>query len=79
MLAYVLTQVVTDILLTYGEYSNVPEEFRPIYNMKNEFLKRLETLNLFNCWKLFCKDNQQRSQYGTFNDYRKCNIEEISI
>lgn len=38
MLAYVLTEAVTDILLTYGEYSNVPEEFRPIYNMKNEFL-----------------------------------------
>ena len=38
MLAYTLTQTVTDILLTYGEYSNVPEEFRPIYNMKNEFL-----------------------------------------
>ena len=38
-LAYVLTSAVTDILLTYGEYSNVPEEYRPIYNMKNEFLK----------------------------------------
>lgn len=37
-LAYILTSAVTDILLTYGEYSNVPEEFRPIYNMKNEFL-----------------------------------------
>lgn len=39
MLAYVLTEAVTDILLTYGEYSNVPEEYRPIFNMKNEFLK----------------------------------------
>jgi hypothetical protein len=38
MLAFVLTEAVTDILLTYGEYSNIPEEFRPIYNMKNEFL-----------------------------------------
>lgn len=37
-LAYVLTSAVTDILQTYGEYSNVPEEFRPIYSMKNEFL-----------------------------------------
>lgn len=36
--AYVMTEAVTDILLTYGEYSNIPEEFRPIYNMKNEFL-----------------------------------------
>lgn len=34
-LAYVLTAAVQDILLTYGEYSNIPEEFRPIYNMKN--------------------------------------------
>ena len=38
MLAYVLTDAVTDILLTFGEHSNIPEEFRPIYNMKNEFL-----------------------------------------
>lgn len=38
MLAYLATSAVTDILLTYGEYSNIPEEFRPIYNMKNEFL-----------------------------------------
>ena len=37
ILCYVLTAVVTDILLTYGEYSNIPEEYRPIYNMKNEF------------------------------------------
>ena len=37
MLAYVLTSAVTDILLTYGEHSNIPEEYRPIYNMKNEF------------------------------------------
>mgnify|MGYP004647036503 CR=1 FL=1 len=42
MIAYVLTSAVTDILLTYGEHSNIPEEFRPIYNMKNEFFfKRL--------------------------------------
>lgn len=37
MLAFVLSDVVEDILLTFGEYSNIPEEFRPIYNMKNEF------------------------------------------
>ena len=36
MLAYILTDAVTDILLTFGEYSNIPEEYRPIYNMKNE-------------------------------------------
>lgn len=38
MLAYVLTEAVTDILLNFGEHSNIPEEYRPIYNMKNEFL-----------------------------------------
>ena len=37
MICYLLTSAVTDILLTYGEYSNVPEEFRPIFSMKNEF------------------------------------------
>lgn len=36
-ICYLLTGVVTDILLTYGEYSNIPEEFRPIFSMKNEF------------------------------------------
>ena len=40
-LAFILTNAVTDELLTYGEYSNIPEEFRPIYNMKNEFLNNL--------------------------------------
>lgn len=36
-IAYILTAVSTSILLYYGELSNVPEEFRPFYNMKNEF------------------------------------------
>ncbi len=36
--AYIITQMVTDILMHYGKMSNVPEEFRPIFNMKNEFL-----------------------------------------
>lgn len=36
-LAYILTAISTSILLYYGELSNVPEEFRPFYNMKNEF------------------------------------------
>ena len=38
-LTYVLTQVVRNILLQYGEYSNVPEEFRPRLNMKNELTR----------------------------------------
>lgn len=37
MIAFMLTNVVTDILLYYGEKSNIPEDYRPIYNMKNEF------------------------------------------
>lgn len=37
MIAYVLTNAVTDTLLTFGKQANIPEEFRPIYNMKNEF------------------------------------------
>lgn len=36
-LTYMITEVVTDILLFYGKHSNVPEEYRPLYNMKNEF------------------------------------------
>lgn len=38
MIAYILTSAVTDTLLSFGEHSNIPEEYRPIYNMKNEFL-----------------------------------------
>ena len=36
-LAYIITAAVTDTLLLYGEYSNVEESIRPVYNMKNEF------------------------------------------
>ena len=36
-LTYSITDAVNDILLTYGEHSNIPEEYRPKYNMKNEF------------------------------------------
>lgn len=36
-LTYSITDAVNDILLTYGEHSNIPEEYRPRYNMKNEF------------------------------------------
>lgn len=35
--AYVITNVITATLLYYGEMSNVAEEFRPKYSMKNEF------------------------------------------
>lgn len=39
-ITYTLSAVITDTLLNYGADSNVPEEFRPIYNMKNEFFMR---------------------------------------
>ena len=37
-ITYVLTEVVKRSLLQYGEFANVPEEFRPRLNMKNEFM-----------------------------------------
>lgn len=37
-IAYILTNMVTDILLWYGKKSNIPEKYRPKFNMKNEFL-----------------------------------------
>ena len=36
-ITYIITAVVTDILLYFGECSNVEESIRPRYNMKNEF------------------------------------------
>lgn len=36
-ITYVITNVVEDILLRYGECSNVEEKWRPRFNMKNEF------------------------------------------
>ena len=38
MVTYFITQAVTDILLSYGKYSNIPEEYRSRYSMKNEFM-----------------------------------------
>lgn len=39
-ITYALTTLITDTLLYYGKCSNIPEEFRPRYNMKNEFFMR---------------------------------------
>ena len=36
-LTFAITNVVQDILLYYGKCSNIPEEFRSRFNMKNEF------------------------------------------
>ena len=38
LITYFITSAVTDILLTYGKYSNIKKEYRPRYNMKNEFM-----------------------------------------
>ena len=37
IMAYIITNAVTNSLLLYGKYSNVKEDIRPVYNMKNEF------------------------------------------
>lgn len=36
-MAYIITAVVSDVLIFYGLMSNVAEEYRPRYSMKNEF------------------------------------------
>ena len=41
MITYVITEAIERIMLYYGEMSNIPEEFRPRYNMKNEFFMSL--------------------------------------
>ena len=40
-ITYVITDAIERIMLYYGEMSNIPEEFRPRYNMKNEFFMSL--------------------------------------
>lgn len=40
-ITYTITNVIEDMLLFYGKYSNIPEEFRPMFNMKNEFFNSL--------------------------------------
>ncbi len=39
-ITYTLSKLIEDTLLSYGKDSNIPEEYRPIYNMKNEFFMR---------------------------------------
>ena len=40
-ITYVITEAIEKIMLYYGEMSNIPEEFRPRYSMKNEFFMSL--------------------------------------
>ena len=39
-LAYVVSSEIADMLLYYGENSNIPEEFRSLFGMKNEFFMK---------------------------------------
>ena len=43
---YVITDAIRDILLFYGEHSNIPEKFRPRYSMKNEFFMCLLVIGM---------------------------------
>lgn len=47
-LAYFITSAVQDILNEYGIYSNIPEDYRGRFTMKNEFEQKL-IKNLSNC------------------------------
>jgi hypothetical protein len=40
-ITYVITDAIEQIMLYYGEMSNIPKEFRPRYSMKNEFFMSL--------------------------------------
>lgn len=40
-ITYTITNAIEDMLLYYGECSNIPEEERPRFNMKNEFYNSL--------------------------------------
>lgn len=39
-IAYLLSTEIADMLLFYGKNSNIPEEFRPLFGMKNEFFMK---------------------------------------
>ena len=43
-ITYTLSKLIEDTLLSYGKDSNIPEEYRPIYNMKNEFFMRVNNV-----------------------------------
>ena len=40
-ITYVITNVIEDMLLFFGKNANIPEEYRPMFNMKNEFFNSL--------------------------------------
>lgn len=45
-ITYVITEAIKRIMLFYGENSNIPEEYRPRYSMKNEFFMPLLIIGL---------------------------------
>lgn len=40
-ITYTITKAIYNMLIHYGKYSNIPEEYRPRFNMKNEFFNTL--------------------------------------
>ena len=40
-ITYVITDAIYKMLIFYGKSANIPEEFRPVFNMKNEFFNSL--------------------------------------
>lgn len=38
LMCYVITNMITDVLVRYTKISNIPKEYHPMINMKNEFL-----------------------------------------
>jgi hypothetical protein len=40
-ITYVITDAIYDMLIHYGKFSNIPEDYRPRFNMKNEFFNTL--------------------------------------
>ena len=45
-ITYVITDAIEQIMLFYGEKSNIPKEYRPKYSMKNEFFMCLLVIGL---------------------------------
>lgn len=40
-ITFVITDAISKMLIHYGKFANVPEEYRPRFNMKNEFFNTL--------------------------------------
>ena len=40
-ITYVITDAIYKMLIFYGKSANIPEEYRPVFNMKNEFFNSL--------------------------------------